>query len=377
MTLRTTYATIARTMSDLSQTHTRYYVGCNLVSGLGPIRLQRLIEHCGSIEAAWNASNADLAAAGIDARTRASLQKTRRERDLDAELVRIEQAGLTVVTREDPTYPRLLAEAPNAPPLLYIRGHLDPQDDWAIAVVGTRSPTTYGKEATRYIVSELAQNGVTIVSGLAIGIDSVAHMTALEAGGRTIGVLGCGLDRIYPERNKNLADQLLEQGALVSDYPLGTHPHAANFPPRNRIISGLTLGTLVVEAGVQSGALITVNFALDQGRDVFAVPGSIFNRTSVGTHSLIRNGAMLVNSAADILEELHLTTLTTQQEVVAALPKDPTEAALLDYLSKEPLHIDFISRISGMSIALVSSTLAILELKGFVRQAGNMEYVRR
>jgi DNA processing protein len=336
-----------------------------------------LIEHCGSIEAAWNASNADLAAAGIDARTRASLQKTRRERDLDAELVRIEQAGLTVVTREDPTYPRLLAEAPNAPPLLYIRGHLDPQDDWAIAVVGTRSPTTYGKEVTRYIVSELAQNGVTIVSGLAIGIDSVAHTTALEAGGRTIGVLGCGLDRIYPERNKNLADQLLEQGALVSDYSLGTRPHAANFPPRNRIISGLTLGTLVIEAGVQSGALITVNFALDQGRDVFAVPGSIFNRTSAGTHTLIRNGAVLVNSAADILEELHLTTLTTQQEVVAALPEDPTEAALLDYLSKEPLHIDLISRISGMSVALVSSTLAILELKGFVRQAGNMEYVRR
>jgi DNA processing protein len=139
----------------------------------------------------------------------------------------------------------------------------------------------------------------------------------------------------------------------------------------------LTLGTLVIEAGVQSGALITVNFALDQGRDVFAVPGSIFNRTSAGTHTLIRNGAVLVNSAADILEELHLTTLTTQQEVVAALPEDPTEAALLDYLSKEPLHIDLISRISGMSVALVSSTLAILELKGFVRQAGNMEYVRR
>lgn len=357
--------------------HTRYYLGFNLVPGMGPVRLQRLIEQCGSIEAAWNATTDDLIAAGIDSKTSASLIKLRRERDLHAELEQVIQADIAIVTLEDADYPKLLAEIPTAPPMLYVRGSLNPNDDWALAVVGTRSPTSYGKEATRHVVSGLAQSGVTIVSGLAIGIDAVAHMAALESGGRTLAVLGCGLDIIYPERHRKLAEQVMEQGALISDYPLGTKPHPANFPPRNRIISGLSLGTLVVEAGEQSGALITVNFALDQGRDVFALPGSIFNKTSAGTHKLIRNGAALVTCADDILHELNLTTLTVHQEVAAALPDDPTEVALLNLLSKEPQHVDMLSRASGLPSAVVSSTLAILELKGFVRQAGTMEYVRR
>lgn len=245
-----------------------------------------------------------------------------------------------------------------------------------MAVVGTRSPSTYGKEATRHIVSELARNGLTIVSGLAVGIDSIAHTAALEAGGRTIGVLGCGIDIVYPERNKKLATQIVENGAIISEYPIGTRPVAANFPPRNRIISGVSLGTLVVEAPTESGALITVEFALDQGRDVFAVPGSIFHHTSGGTNRLIQNGAALVSSAEDVLDALNLMSLPVQQEFAAILPEDPTEAALLQHLSAEPQHIDTLCRASGMPPALVSSTLAMLELKGNVRHVGNMEYVR-
>ncbi len=356
--------------------HIRYYLGFNCVPGIGPTRLMRLVERCGSVEAAWHASSGELLAAGLDARSSAALLETRRKLDLDAELERVARLGIHIVTREDADYPRLLAEIANPPPLLYVRGGFDITDNWAIAVVGTRSPTSYGKEVTRHIVSELARSGLTIVSGMARGIDSIAHSAALEAGGRTIAVQGCGLDTIYPEGNRALASQIIEQGALISDYPLGTRPLAVNFPPRNRIISGLTKATLVVEAGETSGALITVDFALEQGRDVFAVPGSIFNRTSKGTHQLLRNGAMLTTCAADILEELRLTRAQAQQEMVLALPDDPVEARLMAHLSAEPQRIDEIVRASGMGAAEVSAALMMLTLKGYVRECDTGQWVR-
>lgn len=359
--------------------YTRYYLGFSLVRGIGPIRLNSLIERCGTVEAAWHASPADLLAAGLDARTSKLLEKARRECDLDAELERIAAAGIRLLTIEDDAYPHLLHGLGNVPQVLYVRGDLLPMDSWAVAVVGTRTPSSYGKEVTRQIVGELARNGVTIVSGLAVGIDTVAHTTALEAGGRTLAVLGNGIDICYPERNRALSGQIIQQGALLSDYPLGTRPLAANFPPRNRIISGLALGTLVVEAREKSGALITVDFALEQGREVFAIPGSIFNQTSKGPHELIRNGATIATSASDILETLNLTAAPMQQELLLHLPDDPddpTEAALLALLSAEPLHVDALTRAAKLPTATVSATLAMLELKGFVRQVGQMEYVR-
>src|SRR5262245_10253247 len=208
--------------------HTRYYLGFNLVNGIGPARLDRLIEHCGSVEAAWHADAAELMAAGLDAKTAAALLRAQRTTDLDAELERVERAGVQLITREDDGYPAALAQIPAPPPLLYVRGQISGVDDWSVAVVGTRSPTTYGREVARRIVGELAAAGVTVVSGLAIGVDAIAHAAALETGGRTIAVLGSGIDQVYPVRN--------------------------------RIISGLSLGTLVVEAGEKSGALITVRF---------------------------------------------------------------------------------------------------------------------
>ncbi|MCG8350048.1 MAG: DNA-processing protein DprA [Chloroflexales bacterium] len=354
---------------------TRYYLGFNLVSGIGPIRLARLIEYSGSVEAAWNATFGDLAAAGMDAKSSATLLAARAKLDLDAELERTIAAGVRLVTIADKDYPSLLAQAPYPPPLLYVRGILDSADDWALAIVGTRSPTSYGKEVTYRLATDLANSGITIVSGLALGIDSIAHRAALEAGGRTIAVLGCGVDVPYPVRNWQLAERIITQGALVSEFPLGTKPAPTNFPPRNRIISGLSLGTLVTEAGFKSGALITVDFALEQGRDVFAVPGPIFSKTSFGANQLIRDGAGLITKATDMLEALNLGVALAQQEVRAELPDDPTEAALLALISYEPQHADVLGRAARMPAPEVAATLAMLELKGYVRQVGNMEYV--
>jgi DNA processing protein len=356
--------------------HTLYYLGFNLVYGIGPARLERLIDYFGSIEAAWHADLLALAAAGLDAKAAEALYTTRRTVDLDAEMERVERAGLRLLTREDAGYPSALAQIPAPPPLLYVRGQLSAVDDWSIALVGTRSPTTYGREATRRIAAELAAAGVTLVSGLAIGVDTAAHATALETGGRTIAVLASGLDQVYPERNRALADQIAANGALVSEFPLGTKPTPQLFPVRNRIISGLSLATLVTEAGIKSGALITVRYALEQGRDVFAVPGPIFSPKSEGPNQLIRDGAGLVSCAQDILDALNLSSAAIQREVQAALPDDPTEAALLELISYEAQHVDEIRRQCELPITVVSSTLAIMELKGLVRQAGPMQYVR-
>ncbi len=355
--------------------HTRYYLGFNLVPGIGPIRLMRLIERCGSVEAAWYADPGDLAAAGIDAKISKALLDARRSIDLDAALERVISAGVQLLTVADAHYPALLAQIPAPPPLLYVRGSISSADNWGVAIVGTRAPSSYGKEATRYFATDLASSGVTIVSGLALGIDAIAHTAALDAGGRTIAVLGCGVDVPYPERNQRLAQRIIEQGALVSEYPLGMKPMPSNFPPRNRIISGLSLGTLVIEAGLKSGALITVDFALEQGRDVFAVPGSIFNKTSEGTNRLIRNGAGLVTHASDLLEALNLGVASAQQEIRAELPDDPTEAALLELISYEPQHADLLGRAANLPAPIVAATLALLELKGYIRQVAAMEYV--
>jgi DNA processing protein len=352
-----------------------YYLAFNMVNGIGPARLARLVERCGSIEAAWNATPHTLMQAGLDARSSAALLAARRTLDLDAEQARAERLGVRLLCIEDPDYPTLLSHAPSAPPLLYVRGALLPNDDWSLAVVGTRAPSPYGREAARKLAGDLARAGLTIISGLALGVDTVAHEAALEAGGRTLAVLACGVDLAYPERNARLAERICQNGALISDYPIGTRPVAGNFPPRNRIISGMARGVLVVEAGEHSGALITVDYALEQGRDVFAIPGSIFARTSAGTNRLIARGAGLVAEAQDVLDALNLGAVSVQQEVAATVPADPAEAALLEHLSGEPRHVDEIGRASGLGASAVLATLSLMELKGSVRQVGVMHYV--
>jgi DNA processing protein len=357
-------------MTDL-----RYWIGFNIVCGIGPVRLRALLDHFGDIERAWHAPSGELRQAGLDRRSLENLLTARGQLDLDREVERVAAAGAQALTWESPSYPRLLREITAPPPVLYVKGTLTEEDAWAIAVVGTRRASTYGREVTRHLIKTLARSGITIVSGLARGIDAEAHKAALEAGGRTIGVLGCGIDRVYPPEHRKLAQEIIADGALVSDYPLGTEPEGRNFPPRNRIISGLSLGVLITEAGKGSGALITADFAAEQGRDVFAVPGSVLMRGSAGTNALIQEGANVVLNAADILEELNLTMVAEQVEARQVLPADETEAALMDLLSSEPTHVDEIQRQVGLPIAQVTSTLALMELKGLVRQVGGMKYI--
>ncbi|MBM3127171.1 MAG: DNA-protecting protein DprA [Chloroflexi bacterium] len=357
-------------------TDPRYWIAFNLVPQIGPVKVQRLLDHFGDLETAWRANAFDLNAAGLDKRALENLLAARKKIVLDAELEKIARANVRVLTLDDPTYPQLLKQIDNAPFVLYVKGELLPDDDWAVAIVGTRRATAYGREATRHIVSDLARSRVTIVSGLARGIDAEAHRAALDASGRTIAVLGCGVDIVYPPEHQKLAEQITARGALVSDYPLGTQPEAGNFPPRNRIISGLALGTLIVEGDSATGARITIEYALEQGRETFAVPGNIFQRTSQGTNGMIQRGeTKLVTRALDLLEELNLTMVEQHQQARAALPENETESALLKHLTAEPLHIDDLTRETQLPAATVSSTLALMELKGLVRQVGGMNYV--
>lgn len=357
-------------------TDARYWIAFNLVPQIGPVKVQRLLDHFGDLETAWRANAFDLNAAGLDKRALENLLDARKKIILDAELEKIARAHVRVLTRDDSAYPRLLKQIDNAPFVLYVKGEILPDDDWSVAVVGTRRATAYGREATRRIVADLAASHVTIVSGLARGIDAEAHRAALDAQGRTLAVLGCGVDVVYPFEHAPLAEQIVENGALVSEYPLGTQPEAGNFPPRNRIISGLALGTLIVEGDQVTGARITIEYALEQGRETFAVPGNIFSRTSQGTNRMIQRGeTKLVTRALDLLEELNLTMVEQQQEVRAVLPENETESALLTHLGAEPIHIDDLTRETQLPAATVSSTLALMELKGLVRQVGGMNYV--
>jgi DNA processing protein len=300
----------------------KYWVGFNIVPAIGPAKVRALLDHFGDLGSAWYADERSLKQAGMDRRAIQNLIKMRAELDLDAEIAEIERHGLTFLTWEDKAYPSLLREIYAPPPVIYVRGELRPEDEWALGVVGTRRATAYGKQIARKLSADLARNGVTVVSGLARGIDGEAHQAALDAGGRTIAVLACGLDRVYPPEHRNLARAIVENGALVS-----VQPEARNFPPRNRIISGLSLGVLVVEAGTRSGALITVEFAIEQGRDVFAVPGNVVSRNSAGCNRLIQDGAKMVLGVEDILEELNLTMIEQHVEVRSALPANGRSTA--------------------------------------------------
>lgn len=358
-------------MSDL-----KYWLGFNLVKGIGPAKVQALLDYYGSLANAWQANEYELQKIGLDRRAIQTFLETRQAVDLDLALARVEQAGVSLLTWEMPTYPKYLREIPNPPPLLYYQGELREQDQWAVAVVGTRRLTGYGRQITQDLVAGLVQNNVTIVSGLARGIDAIAHKTAVELGGRTLAVLGSGLDCIYPAENRALAQEIAQgQGAIISEYGLGVQPEAKNFPPRNRIISGLSLGVIIIEAGERSGALITTNFALEQNREVFAVPGNINSPVSQGPNKLIQEGAKLVRRVEDVLEELNLHMVVERTAVQMVLPETAEEVALYTQLSAQPVHIDELSRATGLPSALVSSTLTLMELKGMVQQVGGMNYV--
>lgn len=358
-------------MSDQS----KYWVGFNLVRGIGAARVRMLLAAFGDLQTAWQAPSNALAAAGLGEKTLRGLQQVRAGVSLDKVLETLHNQGIQVMTWDDPGYPRWLKEIDLPPPTLYVRGEFTEADDWAVAIVGTRRVTAYGRQVAEELAALLAHSKVTVVSGLARGVDSIAHQASLQAGGRTIAVLGCGIDRIYPPENRRLADAIQKSGALISDYPPGTPPDAINFPPRNRIISGLARAVVIVEAGETSGALITASFAADQGRDVFAVPGGIYAPQSKGANRLIQQGARPLLNLTDVLEELDLEFVQEQKVVRQVIPADATEAALFALLGSEPVHVDELRLQAGLPVDKVTAALTMLELKGLVRQVGGMNYI--
>lgn len=357
-------------MVEAGEREARWALG--LVPQLGGVALKEMLAAFGSAVKVWEATPEALQAVrGISQGTARALRRFPRARALREEKERVAKAGVRVIVWGDPDYPKRLQEIPSTPPVLYIRGRLEPGDEAAVAIVGARHATAYGESVARELAVELARRGLTIVSGLARGIDAAAHRGALEAGGRTLAVLGNGLDQTYPPEHRGLANEVAAHGALMSEFPLGTSPLRLHFPRRNRIISGLSLGVIVVEAGVGSGALITAHHGLEQGREVFAVPGRVHARYSEGCNRLIKAGAKLVESWEDVLSELAPQLRRRSPKRVAA-PSPPAlpaaEQQVFDILAEGPLHIDELIIRADLASGRVASALVGLEMKGLVRQ---------
>jgi DNA processing protein len=345
------------------------------VRHVGPARIARLLSRFETLSEAWSAPLESLRLV-LEPRALSELASARRVTEPERQLEDLRLRGIRILHAEHPEYPSLLVEASGRPTVLYIRGRLTPEDNRSVGIVGTRRSTVYGKGVTERISQDLAAAGVTVVSGLARGIDAVAHHVALESGGRTVAVLGSGVDVIYPSEHRRLVDRILENGAVISEQPPGAKPDAPNFPARNRIISGMSLGVVVIEAPARSGALITANFAADQGREVFVVPGNVGNATSEGTNQLLRDGARIVRDGADILADLGIDGSGPAQ-LTLQLPATPEEARVLRCLGSEPVHIDEIAELAGLPGREVAEALLMMELKGLARNCGAQYYVHK
>ncbi len=351
-----------------------YWLALSLTPGLGSILIKRLLDQFKTPEAVFRAALKDLLGIeGLGRRVAGEIQKGPLEKAVKRELSLLEEVGGRIVTLKDDHYPKRLKDIYDPPALLYVRGELRKEDELAVAVVGSRKTSPYGRWITEKIGQDLARHGVTIVSGMARGIDSVAHKGALQGGGRTIAVLGCGVDVIYPSENRTLFYQIIGDGAVLSEFPMGSPPEGGHFPRRNRIISGLSIGVVIVQASAGSGSLITAGYALEQGREVFAVPGNVGAEGSRGTNQLIKEGAKLVESSEDILEEV----LPQWRREGEAVQKGETpgpdlaeeEKVLYRLLGETPFHIDAIIQESRLDPGKVSSLLLNLELKGLISQS--------
>jgi DNA processing protein len=350
-----------------------YWLALSLIPGVGSILLKRLLDRFQTPEAVFQEPLEELLSIeGLSEKVAREIRKGPLEKEVEKELYLLKEVGGEIVTLRDDSYPKRLRDIYDPPALLYVRGELKREDELAISIVGSRKTSTYGRWVTEKMSQDLARRGVTIVSGMARGIDSLAHWGAITGGGRTIAVLGCGVDVIYPSENRNLFAKIIGQGAVLSEFPMGSPPEGGHFPKRNRIISGLSLGVVVVQASEDSGSLITANYALEQGREVFAVPGNVGSEGSRGTHQLIKDGARLVESSEDILEEIW-PQWRREKEVIQKVegPErdlSQEERKLYELLGESPLHIDVLIRESQFDPGKVSSLLLNLELKGLVSQ---------
>lgn len=355
----------------------QYWVAFSRIPTVGRVRLGLLEDRLGSLEAAWAAPTSELTAAGLDRNVVESIREHRPAIDPAKEIDRVKSAGVTAFTWHDEAYPILLREIDDLPPILYMRGTF-PHGTPSVTIVGTRKPTAYGREVATHLAGELAEAGVSIISGLARGIDGASHRAALKAGGRTVAVLGCGVDVVYPPEHAQLMNEIAQTGAVISEYPLGAKPEARHFPRRNRLLSGLSVATLVIEAGEGSGTLSTVKFALEQNREVLCVPGSIYSPASTLTNKLIQEGAKPILSTRDVLEELQALPLAETQQALPGLNYEATadETIIYDTLAYEPQHVDDISRATGLAVTDVTGALTVMELQGWVLQVGRMNYIR-
>ena len=363
----------------MTHPHAKYFHAFNLFNErIGPMRFKKLLGHFGSLEQAWQDGQAtDFVAAGLEENLAGEIVLRRPQINLDSEMAALAKQNIGILTILDDDYPKLLKEVYDPPYIMYIKGQLKPEDEFALAIVGTRRISPYGQQAASHLAADLAQVGLTIVSGLARGVDTLAHLAAINQKKRTIAVVGSSLDSqsLFPPANRRLADQIAQNGAVLSEYPPGSFALKHHFPARNRIISGLSLGTLVIEAPEKSGALLTANHALAQNREVFAVPGSIYNQNSAGPHLLIKQGAKMVTCSQDVLEELNLKNLA--QNIVARqiVADTPEEEIILKNLSHDPLTIDKIIQLTKLDTAQTSATLSLMEMKGLVKNLGGMQYV--
>ncbi len=356
------------------------WIALRLVRGVGNVTYRQLLERFASPREILRISPAMLTEAGINARIAQEIAAFDQWKEVEAELEQLARLNARLVTQTDTEYPERLRQIHDPPPFLYILGCFASQDDLAIAIVGARTASTYGRKIARELAHELAGCGVCVVSGLARGIDSEAHQASLEAGGRTIAVLGSGLDVMYPREHIALAEQIAKSGAVVSEFSFGSRPEAGNFPYRNRVISGISLGTVVVEATEKSGSLITAQCALDQNREVFAVPGSVTASRSRGPHRLIKDGAKLVESIDDILSEIAPALARTDRDEksetsVPVVPLEPDEERVFQLFPEEAVHVDTLITGSGLEPARVLEVLLGLELKGIVTQLPGMYFI--
>lgn len=361
-----------------------YWLGFSVFPGIGPRRFKTLLKRFGSAKETWKVTGPGLVKAGLGEKLVSRFEKFRREFSLEGYANKLKEKKVWFLTLDDEEYPKQLQEIPNPPFVLYVKGSLPEQSilgvEPLIAVVGTRKITNYGREVTEFLVRDLVSAGFAIVSGLAIGIDSVAHSTAVENDGKTIAVLGCGVDCCTPATNQHLYNSIVDSGGLIlSEFPLSQIPTKGSFPSRNRIIAGLSAGVLVTEGAEDSGSLITADYAFKFGRKVFAVPGPITSSLSRGPHKLLERGARLVTSGEDILKELQISNnkLQINTKVQSSKKQKGTreERRILEILENEELHIDEIVRRSGWDIAKISSLLSLMEIKGMLRDVGGGTFI--
>ncbi|KKR04031.1 MAG: protecting protein DprA protein [Parcubacteria group bacterium GW2011_GWF2_39_13b] len=359
------------------QNELKYFNAFNLFPEIGTIRFKKLLSYFPNLETAWQSPFQEFIQAGLDEKISQKICEERNKINPDKEFEKIAKQGIEIITIQNSSYPKILKEIYDPPAILYIKGKFKPEDDFCLAIIGTRKPTSYGIQVVTDLTHKLSTAGLTIVSGLARGIDTIAHKSCLSANGRTIAVIGSGIDppSIYPQINRKLAEQISDNGAIISEYPIGTQAMPYHFPARNRIISGLSLGVLVIEAAQKSGTFLTANHALSQNRQVFAVPGQIYSPNSAGPNNLLKMGAKLVSEAQDVLEELNLSSAVEYKEARKIIPDNHEEKLILEILSTEPIHIDKIIFRTKLDTATASSTLTLMEMKGKIRNLGGMMYV--